>query len=87
MKSIISPHWTQGGSGITNFEPEDLPLYEAAIKEFGCPSLVLSDKPMDGKNYGFAMYSLHDLRRSVQSLDISEFWKTFRRLQAQSVAA
>lgn len=28
-------HWTNGGTGITKFDPERRPLYEAAIKESG----------------------------------------------------
>lgn len=72
-------HWTKGGTGITNFDADRLPLYEAAIAAHGDPDLVIADEPMPPMTEG---YALHDLGRLPgESRDLSEFWQVFYQLR------
>lgn len=76
----VSAHWTRGGSGITNFQPEDLSLYQEAVKKFGDARIFISDKLMDG--YGFTgKMSLH--REDMK--DMSDFWEVFWKLHRKSL--
>lgn len=60
-------HWRNGGTGITKFDPEKRPLYEAAIKESGRSDLFLIGN------------ELHSDNRS----DKSDFWRVYRRLNGE----
>ncbi len=40
-------HWTNGGTGITNFPSAELPAYTEAVKRFG-DGLRVDTKPMHG---------------------------------------
>jgi hypothetical protein len=44
----IAGHRSNGGTGLTNFDIERRPLYEAAIAECGDPNFFISDEPMPG---------------------------------------
>ena len=81
MKSIKSPHWMNGGTGITNFQPEKIKIYEAAIAAHPEFQLEISDQPMDGKYIAKGFYSLHCYNERI---DLSTFWDTFRNLEKQN---
>jgi hypothetical protein len=68
---LVNLHWTSGGTGITNFDPKDWPIYQKAIEEYGDKRLFLSRKGMPPAIW---LCSLHDLggRRNL-----SDFWKVF----------
>jgi hypothetical protein len=34
-------HWSEGGTGVTNFHPEREPIYIKAIEQFGDEGLIL----------------------------------------------
>jgi hypothetical protein len=80
MSNIINSHWTKGGTGVTNFGVEERPLYEAAIKEYGKPYLVIHDEPMEGPALPDSL-SLHNVRGKRG--DLSDFWEIFWRLRAE----
>lgn len=74
---IINSHWTQGGTGLTNFLKKDLPLYRATI-------LVVGDKRFKILKQSFGgiyplYYSLHFCAPNTK--DASHFWDTFRKIQ------
>lgn len=73
---IRMPHWTNRGTGLTNFRPEMENIYLAAIEALGSPNYVIVREPMQGspaKGY----YSLHQLKRE----DASSFWRKFREVR------
>lgn len=67
-------HWTNGGTGITNFSPKDLPQYIAAIRYHGDKSFYVSSLPLEGTNWG---YSLH----CQPFKDTGDFWDDFHWLK------
>lgn len=74
LERIASDHWIRGGSGVTNFDRDRLPVYQAAIAKHGDPSLRLSDLPMTGGGgEGSSYYSLHHFGIG----DLSQFWRVF----------
>ena len=66
-------HFTEGGTGVTNFHKRQHQVYYEAIFEYGDSNLFIG-KPIpplhDDKNW-FA------LRRKTRNNDLSEFWKVF----------
>lgn len=81
---VICKHWTVGGTGITNFDIEDIEIFEKACKEFNDPETFVVKQPCisndfqeNSINYLFEnYYSLHSSQR-----DLSEFWKIQRRIK------
>lgn len=63
-------HWTQGGIGVTNFDDSQLPIYKAAVEQFGDPAVYISDIPMLPLTTGKALCATN---RS----DLSAFWKVW----------
>lgn len=78
-------NWTEGGTGLTNFRPEEEPLYLAAIEAHGDPDYVIAHAPCPGPSGQFIPgdYSLHffGIKRAGDSVD---FWKVFRNLRANA---
>ena len=73
-----SAHWINGGTGLTNFSNEQLPLYQKAVKAHGDPSFFISNVVMAGR-IQWDGCSLHHSKRE----DAGKFWKVFRRLQRE----
>lgn len=73
-------HWTEGGSGITNFPNSQLKLYQEAIE--GYPDLFVVESPIDGDNYTKPKdhCSLHS-KADVTPGSLSEFWRHFDKLR------
>ena len=68
-------HWRNGGTGLTNFQPEQLPDYEAALAAYSGDDIRIEKAPLDcGKNTPLGDYSLH----CTSGHDASEFWRVFR---------
>lgn len=80
--------WEHGGKGITNFRPEQLPLYKKAIAEYTKikPNHKLHiDKPMywlDGKGITPISFCLCEDYGSVS--DLSDFWDIFDKLKNEN---
>jgi hypothetical protein len=82
MSDLIMVGWTDGGTGITNFDPKELPLYEAALEETKDEDLILVSRPF-GRFCIPSDYSLHFKRGREK--DLSDFWKVFDRIQQQKL--
>jgi hypothetical protein len=81
MTRIIG-HWSNGGTGITNFEPDVLPLYKKAIEIYGEKTLWVEYWPMMGTpEWCDYLYSLHSSDRR----DLSLFWNIFNSLKAGKI--
>lgn len=78
MLNTSPDHSSNGGNCITNFKPRAKLLYESAIKEHPECGLFISDEPMD-KTPGFLSLRL----KTDQRKDLTDFWKTFWRLQEE----
>jgi len=72
----MSEHWTNGGTGITNFNPTMLDVYQKAINEHPGLGLWIEKRPMSGPSLK-GDYSLH--RHATG--DLSLFWETFERIK------
>lgn len=82
LLAVDSPHWARGGTGVTNFQREEVELYKTAIQQFGDPQLVLSRLPM--QPHCHSDYSLHDLS---EGRDLTPFWNVFDRVKASAANA
>lgn len=80
IQDIKSNHWTEGGTGLTNFPPSDLPFYLKAIEEFGDANFVASQFPMNGRCMP-GDYSLHRLDMQPSPKECGPFWKVFGRIK------
>lgn len=74
LSNIISPNWTKGGTGLTNFPKEELEYYISVIKKYGDDNYVISRFPMSG--YTNTLYSLHYLNMQ-QTRNCTGFWDEF----------
>ena len=72
-------HFSRGGTGITNFDIEDLGIYQEAIRRSGDTSLFIQQSPMSGSATANPCCSLH----SNQRKDRSEFWAIYRQVAAE----
>jgi len=70
-KNYVSPHFTKGGTGITNFDKKDLPICLAALAKYNRGNCFVSFRPMADKVWP-NLYSLHSSVR-----DLSDFWKVY----------
>jgi len=80
LMNIRSPHFQQGGTGITNFVREDLPRYEEAIRRHADVRYVVSEHSIS--NYLASLYSLHYLGVPFVK-DCSPFWRVYDQVQAE----
>jgi len=81
-KGYKSHHWNSrnGGTGVTNFSPEDKLVYLLAIREARMQdTMFVSDQPVSGTL--FCGYSLHHTERS----DLGPFWAVFEDMRAVGV--
>jgi len=60
---------------LTNFNIDQLPIYEKALKDFGDSSLYINNQAYD--NRGRLLSDYYSLRTTL-SKDRSDFWKLFR---------
>jgi len=60
---------------LTNFNVDQLPIYEKALKDFGDSSLYITDQAYD--NRGRLLSDYYSLR-TKSNKDRSDFWKLFR---------
>lgn len=72
-------HWTNGGTGLTNFDPSEVEAYEAAIKEHGDPDFFIERLPMYPSDIlpFEGDFSLHCHSRK----DTGEFFRVLRRVK------
>lgn len=77
-KRAILKHWTENGTGVTNFLIKDLTLYEMAVFQNGDKDLVIVKESIDGHG---GYYSLHCL---TGYKDISGFWRVFDKLKKEN---
>lgn len=79
-----SPSWTSGGTGVTNFQAEDLDIYTVAITLYGCQHLFIGH-PMPASNGRFypsiSQYALRDSHPN-RTRDLSRFWAFFDYVKA-----
>lgn len=62
-------HWTQGGTGVTNFSLSCIVKYARAIEEFGDPDIFIGDAM-------FPMTNKTDRALRVRGMrDLSDFWR------------
>lgn len=85
MKIILS-NWTSGGTGLTNFLKDELPLYERAIDRHGDPDYIICSKALGTEYFTSDMlsdnyHSLHFLKAGQE--DSGSFWRTFETIQKQ----
>lgn len=66
-------HFMEGDTGVTNFHPNQVPIFAATIEETGRTDLFILPRPMSGIGPP-GDYSLH--RRGSKPLDL--FWQMFR---------
>lgn len=75
-----SEHWTNGGTGMTNFPAEHFPVYEEAVRRNGNDKFIVSSTRMLGRGRNSHGGSLHYLgiRQCEEHANACEaFWKTF----------
>jgi len=77
-KKIILAHWMEGGTALTNFPDEHLPIYLEAVKRFGSDDFVVVNVPIPPLEPGQGC-SLHHM---VQG-DCSRFWELFREVKEE----
>lgn len=76
-------HFSSGGTGITNFSPKQLPIYQEAIRRSGYSGVLeVQYRPMGGNPHAFPSdYSLHYVNKGIASLNVpwglSPFWRVF----------
>lgn len=71
-----------GGTGITNFDPKELQLYQEAIKQSGRADIWIEQSDFTGRcgNY----YSLHKRHDALFKEDLSIFWKIMEQLKIEA---
>ena len=74
-------HWRKGGTGITNFDKKEKPIYEKAISEYGDDNFFILDRPITGIT-GLSSYCSLHCKEKMQTF--SPFWRTFDRVYKES---
>jgi hypothetical protein len=69
---MIAKHWTQGGTGITNFHVNKEKLYSAAIEEYGDDNIFVGP-PLEPLHTSKNTLALH----SYTTDSLSSFWEIF----------
>lgn len=80
-----SPCWPDGGDALTNFTPDQRPIYEEAIARYGDGSLYIGKPTREGLPNWFALRQRG--RRSDNCQDLSAFWRVFEAVKAEHEAA
>lgn len=79
LDSTEPEHFCGGGTGITNFDPHEEPIYLEAIKRAQHPDgLYVVRAPYRLNQVGSDMYSLHRKRRTA---DLGSFWDIVREIE------
>lgn len=81
LAAVVLKHWTDDGTGITNFDKPKLAKYGKAIKAYGDTNMVVVDEPMPAGNTSCRKWmkeTMHSLHRLNGQTDLSEFWRIFR---------
>ncbi len=78
---IIMKHWTEGGTCVTNFTPDRLPIFQEAVRQYGNPDFIVIEEAIQPapKDYGGSLHVGGGFR------DISPFWDLYRELEALGV--
>lgn len=79
-------NWSRGGNGLTNFDPDQLKFYIAAIKEFGDPDYYVEYHPMVRNLNKPTVCSLH-YRKSQHNMywDTSAFFDVLNRIRKECI--
>jgi len=72
---IINSHWMRGGTGLTNFDKADLPLYKATIAIVGDKRFKIA-KAFGASTVAHSLHFCAPLKK-----DASHFWDTFRKVK------
>jgi hypothetical protein len=66
-------HFTEGGTGVTNFDIEQKEIYESAVKEYGDDNIYIGPPFGRLKSHGnyLALHAPTDYK------DLSKFWRIF----------
>lgn len=82
---LIHKHWTEGGTGVTNTDADQLPIYQEAVRRYGNRNghqLVMSDLSMSPKCGGLSLHDLSFLDRTRKG-SLDEFWAIFDRVRKE----
>ena len=80
MEQHKSEHWADGGTGLTNFPPEDFPRYRESVNRFGGGKFLVSEERMIGRGENCDGGSLHyfgDMRSEDGLQEVGRFWRVF----------
>lgn len=76
-----SKHWTNGGTGITNFSLKEMSFYYKVVTEFGDPTIFTSPIPIDEySSNSIIMGSLHAIGCPK---DLSPFWALYYKMKLE----
>lgn len=80
-------HWSDGGTALTNLHRDSLRLFLSAINAHGDDRYVVVLAPME-RTWGLYQkptncFSLH-FTEATSQCDCSDFWKTFRKVEAEN---
>jgi hypothetical protein len=71
-------HWTNGGTGVTNFSEDMRACYVEAVRRHGDPNVRVHAKSFGAnKDYGGSLHN-HGTRK-----DLSDFWDTFYKVKKE----
>ena len=83
--TLIMKHWTEGGTGVTNFSPDKFDLYKESVRLYGDPSLIVCDQayPPAPPSYGGSLHWLKHKNTTTGYVhfDLSAFWELFRDIE------
>lgn len=81
-----SEHWTNGGTGLTNFATHQFPIYEEAARRHGNPKFIVSSTRMLGRGRDSDGGSIHytsDLQTPEGGAEVSAFWRVFDQVKEE----
>lgn len=79
-----SEHWTNGGTGLTNFPPHQFPIYIEAAKRCGVEGFIVSSTRMLGRGRNADEGgSLHYVGDGVRGEAASAYWDEFAKVKAE----
>jgi len=76
-QNLIHALRSNGGTALTNFYDADLDVYEDAIKAYGDPDLIASNKPVPPMTKGCSLHFIGDSKK-----DLGDFWRIFNKLKS-----
>lgn len=86
---LIMRHWSEGGTGVTNFDKPNLPIYLEAIRRYGDRNLIVVPAPFIPSHFATLpasetaylkekYFSLHRFHRVG---DLGAFWRIFESVE------